>query len=328
MIQVLDGGLSTTIQDLGRPGYYHVGIPLSGAADIEACTIANWLVRNEADAAVLEGTLLGPKLQFHADTAIAVTGADVEVKVNDTVHPMWEQLKIKKGDVVSFGYPKKGARIYIAVAGGIDAPLVLGSRSTYLAGGIGGLSGRRLKEGDSLSTVQQQGAPTAATHGAPAEQLRDGSSPTLLRVVSGLFSYRLTDRSLDAFYNDEWKVTNESDRMGYRFSGGRKIEFAPRPIPPFGAGSDPSNIVDAGYPYGSIQIPGGIEPIILHRDAVSGGGYATIGAVISADMDKIAQLQPNAKVRFQMVSMEEALEARKARKHRLDTLRDHIKRPV
>jgi allophanate hydrolase subunit 2 len=143
-----------------------------------------------------------------------------------------------------------------------------------------------------------------------------------VRVLTGLYFHRLTDEAAKNFFEDTWTVAPEADRIGYRYRKGRPLSFRERKQP-FGAGSDPSNIVDAGYPYGSIQVPGGLEPIILHRDAVSGGGYAMIGTVISADMDRVAQMQPNNLARFVAVDMEAALKARaeyKARDAKLRSL--------
>jgi len=147
--------------------------------------------------------------------------------------------------------------------------------------------------------------------------------PVALRIVPGLYDHRVTKASLDRFFEEEWKVAPEADRMGYRFKGGTPLEFVEREQP-FGAGSDPSNIVDSCYPYGSVQVPGGTEPIILHRDAVSGGGYFMIGTVISADMDLIGQLQPNTPSRFQRVTMDEAMQARHDEAARLEKLRAHL----
>jgi len=144
---------------------------------------------------------------------------------------------------------------------------------------------------------------------------------TTLRVVPGLYSHRITPEATERFFDDTWKVAPEADRIGYRFRGGHKLDFVQR-TPPFGAGSDPSNIVDSCYPYGSIQVPGGTEPIVLHRDAVSGGGYFMLGTVISADMDYIGQLQPHAKVQFIPVSMAEALEARHERQAMMEAVRN------
>ncbi len=142
----------------------------------------------------------------------------------------------------------------------------------------------------------------------PANLRRLPGSPAELRVVPGLYWHRITDGAGVQFFADTWKVAPEADRIGYRFKGGKPLEFVPRKQP-FGAGSDPSNIVDACYPYGSIQVPGGTEPIVLHRDAVSGGGYFMVGTVISADMDLIGQLQPHSPARFVKVDMNGALQS-------------------
>jgi allophanate hydrolase subunit 2 len=144
-----------------------------------------------------------------------------------------------------------------------------------------------------------------------------------LRVLPGLYFHRLEASAVDSFFADTWSVAPEADRIGYRYKGGRPLKFIER-RQPFGAGSDPSNIVDAGYPYGSIQVPGGLEPIILHRDAVSGGGYAMIGTVISADMDCIAQMQPGNKARFIAVDMAAALAARAHYRTRLEAMRAEL----
>ncbi|SHE33257.1 hypothetical protein [Vibrio gazogenes] len=146
---------------------------------------------------------------------------------------------------------------------------------------------------------------------------------TTIRVVEGLYAHRVTPTSLRRFYRDEWLVGSEADRIGYRFKGSHSLEFKPR-VPPFGAGSDPSNIVDACYPIGSIQVPSGKEPIVLLRDAVSGGGYATIGTVISSDLDLIGQMQPNYKAQFESITIETALQARKETNLRLQQLDEHL----
>jgi allophanate hydrolase subunit 2 len=142
-------------------------------------------------------------------------------------------------------------------------------------------------------------------------------------VLPGLYWHRITDAAGAEFFADTWKVAPEADRIAYRFRGGKKLEFVPR-TPPFGAGSDPSNIVDSCYPYGSVQVPGGTEPIVLHRDAVSGGGYFMLGTVISADMDLIGQMQPHTKTRFAQVTMEAALAARADRAAALQKVRDSL----
>jgi biotin-dependent carboxylase-like uncharacterized protein len=291
---------------------------LSGALDQYALRAANLLVGNDEGAALLEGTLLGPELVLRAPAIIAVTGAEAAPKVNGEARPLNESFAVRADDRLTFDFMKAGARIYIAVAGGIDVPPILGSRSTYALGALGGLSGRKLIAGDVLPMGR---APSGARVGrALTKDLVPTYPKSLeLRVLSGLYFHRLTDESARSFFEDTWTVAPEADRIGYRYRKGRALSFRERKQP-FGAGSDPSNIVDAGYPYGSIQVPGGLEPIILHRDAVSGGGYAMIGTVISADMDRIAQMQPNNLARFVEVDMEAALKARAEYKHRIARL--------
>jgi biotin-dependent carboxylase-like uncharacterized protein len=309
-VEVKAPGLATTVQDLGRPGYYHLGIPLSGAMDQLALIAANLLVGNPEGAAGLECVFMGPELVFHRDAVVAVCGAELPPKVDGAPAPLWESFAVKAAQVLSFDYLKKGARAYVAIAGGIDVPMVLGSRSTYPLGGLGGFEGRALKAGDRLKLGGDGGTPGRVV----PEALRRGptGAPVELRMLPGLYWHRLTEAAGARFFADTWKVAPEADRIGYRFRGGRALEFTPREQP-FGAGSDPSNIVDACYPYGSIQVPGGTEPIVLHRDAVSGGGYMMVGTVISADMDLIGQLQPNVQCRFVEVDMAGALAARRER---------------
>ena len=321
-IEVIEPGLATTVQDLGRPGYYHLGIPQSGALDQYALRLANLLVANDETAAALECTLLAPRLQFRQDAIIAVTGAELDVRIAGQPVARHAAHLIEAGQQLSFGFMKSGARAYIAVAGGIAVPVVLGSRSTYGLGAFGGFAGRKLQAGDILP-LGMAARPAAIGRVAPPEFAVATPKEQLLRVLPGLYFHRLHQDSAASFFDDCWSVAPEADRIGYRYRGGRALAFEPR-VQPFGAGSDPSNIVDAGYPYGSIQVPGGSEPIILHRDAVSGGGYAMIGTVISADMDRIAQMQPHHKARFIRVDMEQALAARAAYRERLQRLRSAL----
>ena len=316
--KIINPGLSTSVQDLGRPGYFHLGIPLSGAMDQLALRAANLLVGNDEGAACLEAVFVGPHLEFAEDAVIAVTGAEMPVKIDGEEKAPWTALRIKAGQVLSFGYLKSGARIYIAIAGGVDVPLALGSRSTYAIGALGGFKGRPIAKGDELPV----GLAASVREGRsiPERLRRRPSNPAALRVLPGLYWHRLVEDSHRQFFEDVWKVAPEADRMGYRFRGGRALTFVDRE-PPFGAGSDPSNIVDACYPYGSIQAPGGSEPIVLHRDAVSGGGYFMLGTVISADMDLIGQLQPNTPTRFVRVDMDEALAARADRAAQIAEIR-------
>ena len=325
-IRVSAPGLATSVQDLGRPGYYHLGIPVSGGMDQLALRAANLLVGNDEGAAVLEAVFMGPELEFTEAATVAVAGADLPPRVDGDPRESWTSFPVKAGQVLSFDYLRAGARAYIAVAGGIDVPIVLGSRSTYTLGALGGLGGRNLQAGDELRTGS---ASRRVDEGrAVSEKLRRMPGRTAeLRVMPGLYWHRITEASGRRFFEDTWKVALEADRIGYRFRDGRSLEFVER-AQPFGAGSDPSNIVDSCYPYGSIQVPGGTEPIVLHRDAVSGGGYFMVGTVISADMDLIGQLQPHTPTRFVSVGMEEALAARRERRALLKKVREVLRPAV
>lgn len=321
-INVISAGILTSIQDLGRPGYYHLGIPIGGAMDRLALRAANLLVGNDEGAAGLEAVFMGPELEFTEDAMVAVCGAHLPPKVDGELKEPWTAFKVSAGQVLSFDFLQAGARAYIAISGGINTPTALGSRSTYAIGALGGVDGRALQPGDELPLGQiAKNSKEGAT--VPEKLRRVPGSPAELRVLPGLYWHRITEAAQTDFFESSWKVANEADRMGYRFQGGKKLEFVDRE-PPFGAGADPSNITDACYPYGSVQVPSGTEPIVLHRDAVSGGGYFMIGTVISADMDLIGQLQPNTPTQFVRVDMETALTARRDRANTMNAIRQAI----
>jgi biotin-dependent carboxylase-like uncharacterized protein len=320
MINVHDGGFSTTVQDAGRFGMYHIGMPPSGALDDFSFRAANLLVGNDERAAALEATYTGPKLELQRDSVVAVTGADISPSLDGDERPLWEAFEVKSGQALSFGMLRGGARAYIAVSGGIEVPDVLGSKSTYTLTGLGGYEGRKLATGDCVRLGEQ--SPDAA--GRLGRSIHERYRPTFsrsaeLRIITGLCNYRVTPESMRAFLEAEWTITPAADRVGYRYRG-IELEFFERE-PPFGAGSDPSNVVDVGYPIGSIQVPGGIEPIVLLNDAVTGGGYVTIGTVISPDRDTLAQTRTHDTTRFVGVTLEDALGARAERRRRLDEVR-------
>ncbi|MDB5108664.1 MAG: allophanate hydrolase [Candidatus Binatus sp.] len=310
MITIKNPGLQTTTQDLGRFGWYKIGMPPSGAMDQLSLRVGNHLVGNPADACALETTFIGPELEFGRDTVFAVTGAAFDLKLNGTPIPMWVAHGANRGDVLTCGDAQQGVRSYICFAGGIDIPPLLGSRSTYLLASFGGVEGRRLIAGDVLPL----GSTSSESFAMAGRRFDTNLLPRLgsdveLRVVVGLCSYRLTDESLQSVFDSVWQVSTEADRVGYRFKG-PTLKFKERE-PPFGAGSNPSNVVDVGYPVGSIQVPGGLEAILLMRDAVTGGGYATICTVIQRDLDRVAQLPPGSKVRLREVTIDQAIALRK-----------------
>ena len=321
-IKVRQPGLLTTVQDTGRFGQYDIGMPPSGAMDVFSYQVGNYLVGNEEGAAGLEITYFGPEIEFTQDAVIAITGAELPPKINGERAATWETLAVEEGDVLSFDYLKSGARSYLAIAGGIDVPVFMHSRSTYTLIGLGGHEGRALQEGDELKVRKSNGASDRVGKRVEDRNIPAYSDEPELRVIVGLASYRLTKESLETFLNTEWTVTPDADRIGYRYRGG-ELEFVEREQPA-GAGADQANVVDFGYPVGSIQVPGGVEPIVLNNDAVTGGGYATIGTVISVDRDTLAQTKTNDKTRFRSVDLEEAMEARHQRRQQMQEIREAL----
>lgn len=319
-VRVVTGGLSTTVQDLGRTGRYAIGMPPSGAMDQFSFRVANLLVGNPEGAAALEATYIGPSLEFTDDRLVAVTGGDAAVTLNGEPIPMWSSTKVRSGDVLAFGMITTGARPYIAVSGGVDVPEYLGSRSTYTLIGLGGHEGRTLSDGDVLPLGDGAGGEAGVV--VPEDLVPEFSSDIEVRAVVGLCSYRLTEGALESFLGTAWRITKDADRVGYRLRGGT-LDFVEREQP-FGAGSDPANVVDLGYPLGSVQVPGGDEPIVLLGDAVTGGGYVTIATVISVDRDLFGQAKTGDTIRFRDVGIDEALAARSERNRRLDRIRSAL----
>jgi biotin-dependent carboxylase-like uncharacterized protein len=323
MLKILRPGLQTTIQDAGRFGWYHIGMPPSGAMDQFSFRAGNLLAGNHEEAAALETTFQGPDLEAAADVTVAVTGAPLELRLNGEPAPMWVALPLKVGDRLQCGQALAGVRSYICVAGGIDVPELLGSRSTYLLGRFGGIGGRAIGAQDVLRVCE----PRLNAAELTGRRLDPRLLPTFpdvaeLRILMGLCSYRLTEESIAQFLSTPWEVSTEADRIGYRIHGAG-FQFRDRE-PPFGAGSDPSNVVDVGYPVGSIQVPGGKEGILLMRDAVTGGGYATIGTVIQCDLDRVGQAAPRTRFRFRAVTIQEALRMRAQYKSRLRAVADSL----
>jgi biotin-dependent carboxylase-like uncharacterized protein len=321
-IEIGQPGLLSTVQDAGRFGEYALGMPPSGAMDLFSYQVGNYLVGNQEDEAGLELTYFGPELTFTEDTVIALTGAELPPKINGEEAATWEALAVSSGDVLTFEYLRSGARAYLAVAGGIDVPLFMHSRSTYTLIGLGGHEGRALQEGDELEIGEAGDRSDRVGKRVDDDHIPAYSNETELRVIIGLASYRLTEASMEEFLETTWTVTPDADRVGYRYKGG-ELGFVEREQPA-GAGADQANVVDFGYPIGSIQVPGGVEPIVLMNDAVTGGGYATIGTVISADRDRLAQTKTNDKTRFRSVDLDEALEARKKRRQQLEEVRQAL----
>lgn len=323
MFEVIEGGPHATIQDVGRPGYLATGMPPSGAADRFALGIANLLVGNDAGERYLVGRnsgdagieilLLGLKLKALAQTVIAVTGADLTPTLNGAPLPMWRTLPVAQDDVIAFQRPRAGTRAYLAAAGGFDVPRFAGSRATNVRAFVGGLEGRALKKGDRLRTMPPaHPLSTLEGRGLKPELVPSYGQRWPVRVVLGPQDDLFTPDAVQTFLTFDWKLSMTSDRMGCRFVG-PKLEFKPRPEYLIAqAGSDPSNIVDDTIPVGGIQVPSGLEPIVLHVDGPSLGGYAKIATVISADLGKVGQMRPGEIANFHAVTTDEAVAALRA----------------
>jgi antagonist of KipI len=291
MIRVLDAGPQTTVQDGGRRGQLRYGIPPSGPVDVRSFTLANRLVGNADGAAGLEFTLIGPRLRADGPCVIAVTGAEVPVTINDTPAAAWATLTLAAGDVVKVGPARAGVRGYVAFGGGIEVPAVLGSRSTYLRGRLGGLEGRALRRDDVLRLGA--GAP-ARRRAVPARAIPDWRQEPRLRVVLGPQADRFTEDGIAAFLGGTYEVLPQSDRMGARLQGARI------------AHSRGHDIISDGIALGAVQVPGDGQPIVLLVDRQSTGGYTKIATVCSFDIPRVGQAKPGQRLRFSAVDVAEA----------------------
>jgi antagonist of KipI len=291
MIVILDAGPQTSVQDRGRFGQLRYGIPPSGPVDRYAFVLANRLVGNTDSAAALECTVIGARFQVHVPCAIAVTGAEMPVTINGSEASRWTSLMVKPGDVVKVGGARAGVRSYVAFSGGLDVPVVMGSRSTYLRGGLGGLQGRALRKHDRMSLAP---APLPRVWRVAPHAVPDYAAEPEIRVVLGPQADRFTDEGIATFLNSSYEMLPQSDRMGARLRGKRV---------PHARGHD---IISDGIALGSIQITGDGQPIVLLVDRQSTGGYTKLATVCSFDIGRIAQLKPGRALRFRAVSIDEA----------------------
>ena len=296
---MISPGLLTTVQDGGRPGRGAEGIAPGGAQDRSAFLAANRLVGNPSGAAVLEMTLTGPTLRPNRPVTVALTGARLGATVDGRPAPHWEPFVVPAGRTLSFPpalAERSGLRGYLAIAGGIDVPLVLGSRATDLTGGFGGLGGRAIVAGDRLP-VGRAPASARASGMVVGPRPRIPEDEAMLRVAVGPHDGLLAPRDLARLLGEPYAVTSRSDHMGVRLAGPA--------LRVTGAG----DLVSEGMVTGAIQVPADGQPIILLAGRGTVGGYAKVAAVIDADLDLAAQLRPGTKVRFRAVSLAEAAEA-------------------
>ena len=275
-IDVINGGILTTIQDSGRYGYQELGIPTSGVMDDYNYRLANILVGNKLDEAVFEMTFFGPTLKFNENLIIAITGSNMNPKINGELAPMYETIKVKKGDTLQFGKVNEGIRSYLAFGGSIDVPFVNGSKSTHIKTKMGGIEGRALKAKDEINIKKSK---EKTMRKIPEKYLPIFSHCNILRIVLGPQDDYFTEKGIhDLFRSGGYQVTKDFDRMGIRLKG-TAIEH-----------KETADIISDGTTFGSIQVPANGQPIILVADRQTTGGYTKIGNVITADLYKLAQM--------------------------------------
>lgn len=304
-VKVIHPGLLTTIQDLGRFGSQKFGVIVSGAMDSISLRIANLLVGNPEGEGALEITLFGTTLQFESDQLVAITGGNLQPTINGKKAPMWRPILIRKGSILKFRSAITGCRAYVAFAGGVKIPEVMGSKSTYLRAAIGGLNGRALQKGDeftygykskiAMSFVQQlEKLSSHFSWSVNYSEFLSFEQTQTIRVLRGSEYERFDQNSQQAFISESYTLTTQADRMGYRLEG--------KPL----CLADKFELLSEGVTYGTIQVPSNGQPIILMVDRQTTGGYPKIGQVISVDLPLLAQLQSKAEICFKEIPLEQA----------------------
>ena len=297
-LEILDPGLLTTIQDLGRFGHQKIGVPPAGAMDPFALRVGNALVGNELGAAALEMTVVGATLRFHQACVIAITGADLGPRIDGREIENWRSYLVRPGAILDFAGRRSGARAYLAVSGGIAVQPWLGSRSTYLLAGVGGLEGRALRKGDRLPVgMTAVSVGSAAGRSFPFEWRPSyGSKPTV-RVILGPHLERFTEEAINTLLSSSYEVTPSSNRIAYRLEGPKLTHTR---------GAD---LISCGIPLGALQVPANGQPILHMADHPTMGGYTVIAVAIQADIPLLAQCLPGDHIRFRAVGFEEARES-------------------
>lgn len=303
VIRVVRPGLLTTVQDRGRWGHQSAGVPVAGPMDWFSSRLANALVGNDADAATLEVTLIGPELIVDADTVVAICGADFEVSCDDAVAPMNASFVVRRGARLRFGRRRAGTRAYVAVAGGLLTPPVLGSRATHLLSRMGGHHGRALVVGDELP-IASMSTPSHPPRRALGLTL-PSKGRVAARVLPGAQHDWFTDEAWTTLIGTAFRVSPRSNRMGYRLEG-----------PPLARQID-AELLSEPLAEGAIQVPAAGEPILLMADRQTAGGYPKIANVILADLPLVGQLAPGDAIEFQACTRAEAAAALIARERQL-----------
>jgi antagonist of KipI len=309
--EVLEPGILTSIQDMGRYGFSQFGVPPSGALDIFALRVANLLVGNREEEAVLETTLMGLKIRALKEVVISITGGDLCSTLNEEPLEIWRTHLLVEGDIIHFKKVRAGCRAYLAVSGGFIVPKVMGSCSTYLSGNFGGLEGRKLKRGDILHALHIPSSLNKLGLRFPLDCIPSLEKEVSLRVIPGPQDPHFTEKGFQTFSSSSYQVTPQCDRMGVRLEG-PKIERRP---------DVEESIISEGLISGAIQVPGDGKPIIILTELVT-GGYTKIATIISTDLPKVAQLKPGDQVRFKPISIEEAHDLLKKQEERLKNFKE------
>lgn len=313
-IRILKSGMLTTVQDLGRTGYQSQGFSVAGVMDVRSFKIANLLLDNPENEAVLEFTLIGPTIQFTSATIIAITGGDFTPSVNGEPVPMYTALYMNKGDILKFGSARTGSRGYVAFSSYLDVPVVMGSRCTNLKSGLGGFKGRKLQADDYINFRQKRRyLPFFLSRKLDPDDF-DQDKETL-RVVMGPQDDMFSKQGIETFLNSEYTVTSDFDRMGCRLDG------------PFIAPKATSDMISDGIAFGSIQVPSHGKPIVLLSDRQTTGGYGKIATVASVDIPKLVQRKTDHKLRFKAITVEEAQKLCLKEVKELDAMRKIIHQP-
>jgi biotin-dependent carboxylase-like uncharacterized protein len=311
--EVLEPGVLTTIQDLGRYGFSQFGVPPSGASDLFSLKAGNLLVGNRAEDASLETMVMGLKLKALSEVVISITGGDLFPTLNGEPLEMWRAHLLVEGDVITFKRIQNGCRAYLAVSGGIDVSPVMESKATYLSGKFGGLEGRALRRGDMLYAANVRSPLDRVGLRFPKEWIPLFEKEALLRIIPGPQNHHFTKKGFETFSSSPYQVTPQCDRMGVRLEGPR-IERR----------SDvEESIISEGLVPGAIQVPGDGKPIIILTELVT-GGYTKIATVISTDLTKVAQLKPGDRVRFEPISIEEAHRLLREREQLLNDFKESL----
>ncbi len=313
-IRVLKAGMLTTVQDLGRTGYQSQGFSVAGAMDVRSFKIANLLLDNPENEAVLEFTLIGPTLQFTSETIIAITGGDFSPTLNGEPVPSYEAVYVNRGDILKFGSARTGSRGYIAFSSYLDIPVVMGSRCTNLKSRIGGFKGRKLKDEDYIGfRIKRRYLPYFLSRKLKPDDFSAESET--LRVVLGPQDDRFSRQGIETFLTEEYTVTSDFDRMGCRLEG------------PFIAPKDRTDMISDGIAYGSVQVPSHGKPIVLLSDRQTTGGYPKLATVASVDIPKLVQRKTDHRIHFTAISVEEAQKLYREEEKEYERMRSEIHVP-